>query len=45
MCGYTTHSTALAAIAASTALPPRCSASSPAELASTCGVLTMPREA
>src|SRR5687768_7731530 len=45
MCGYATLSTALAAIAASTAEPPARSASAPAADASACGHATMPRNA
>src|SRR5690242_19445638 len=45
MCGYTTASTAEAAMAASTAEPPACSTCTPAWEASACGEATMPRYA
>src|SRR6185437_131250 len=45
MCGYTTARTAAAAMAASTAEPPACSACTPAWEASVCGEATMPRYA
>src|SRR5712691_6311869 len=45
MCGWTTDSTALAAMAASTAEPPAFSTSTPASEASGCGQVTMPRGA
>src|SRR5213593_5162853 len=42
ICGYTTHSTASAAMAASIALPPSRSTCAPASLASRCGVAMTP---